>query len=192
MTWTKLSDNWTDRSDLAELSFEDRWHYLAMIQLCSRAGNVTGVLKPVDARRCSDNSDPVRALLQLQKAGLIESSSTAVRILEIDEHIPPPSVRNKAEADKVRKRRSRAHKEGDHSLCLTDHCPLGKITPVTRDIVRDPGTGRDGPGPKQVTFAEETRDDVEDRTDSRTGEIFEEPKTVRREGNRVHLVPRTA
>ena len=47
-SWTRLSDDWTDRAELARLSFEDRWHYLALIQMCSRGGHVTGVLRVVD------------------------------------------------------------------------------------------------------------------------------------------------
>jgi hypothetical protein len=53
--------------------------------------------------------------------------------------VPPPSVRNAAELTRIRMRRSRAHKAGDHSLCLPEHCP------VTADVTRNPGTGRDGP-----------------------------------------------
>ena len=36
MTWTRLDDRWAERAVLAQLSYETRWHYLAMIQFCSR------------------------------------------------------------------------------------------------------------------------------------------------------------
>lgn len=174
MTWTKLSDDWTDRADIAVLSFEDRWHYLSMIQLCSRAGRVDGVLRTVDARRCSDVPDPTGAITRLIAAGLLEVVREGVRIVQIDDYVPPPSVRNKAEADKLRKRRQRAHQAGDHSQCLPDHCAY-----VTGDVTRDSGTGQDGPD----TGSPDTRVTSWDvapipgarstRTDHVTGEIEE-------------------
>lgn len=149
MSWTKLSDDFTDRADLAGLDPADRWHYLAMIQLCSRGEHLTGELRAVDARRASDHEDPAAAVQRIAAAGLLEVTGTTVRVVEIDEHIPPPSVRMKADADKRRKRRERAHKAGDHHLCLSDHCtsaaPLSS-RPEPRDVTRDPGTGRDGTG----------------------------------------------
>lgn len=140
MSWTKLSDDWTDRADLAGLSFEDRWHYLAMIQLCSRSGRVDGLLRVVDARRCSDHPDPAGAITRLAAAGKLEVIKEGVRLVEIEDHVPPPSVRNKAEQDKLRKRRQRAHHAGDHSQCLAANCEH-----VTGHVTRDSGTGQDGP-----------------------------------------------
>lgn len=158
MSWTKLSDDFVDRADLAELDFADRWHYLAMIQLCSRGGHLTGDLRMVDARRASDHPDPTAAIARLVSVGLLETSGASVRVVQIDQHIPPPSVRQKAEADKLRKRRQRAHQAGDHALCIPDHCPSAPVTrdnraSVTRDVTRDPGTGQDGPGRDQRASA---------------------------------------
>ena len=41
VTWTKLDDLWCERRELAAINFADRWHYLAMIQFCSRADPVS-------------------------------------------------------------------------------------------------------------------------------------------------------
>lgn len=150
MTWTKFGDNFTDRSDLAGLSYEDRWHYLSILLLCSRSGRFDGVLRDVDARRCSDHPDPVRAIAQLVEIGLLERTGKDLRVVEIEEHVPPPSVRNKSEQDKIRKRRQRAHAAGDHTMCIAERCPHaagGQLvtSDVARDIGRDSGTGQDGP-----------------------------------------------
>lgn len=94
------------------------------------------------SRRASDHPDPAAALSRLLEVGLLETVREGVRVVEIEAHIPPPSVRNKAEADKLRKRRQRAHGAGDHSMCIVGHCPHGV---VHREVTRDPGTGQDGP-----------------------------------------------
>ena len=142
MTWTRLDDQWTERPDLATLDHATRWHYLSMIVFCSRTGRLDGVLRLADARRCSDVDDPDQAHRYLIAVGLVEQRGGLLAIPAIHEHVPPPSVRNKAEQDKMRKRRQRAHKADDHSLCIPGHCPNAAVTgDVTRDM-RD-GTGQD-------------------------------------------------
>jgi len=150
MTWTRLADTWTETPALEELSFEDRWHYLAMIQRCSRAESYDGVIRAVDARRCSDHPEPSTAIANLVGAGLLViMPGGKYRVVHIDDHVPPPSVRMKTENDRIRQRRKRAHDGGDHALCKEDaDC---RVTPpvtrdVTRDKGRDPRTGQDGTG----------------------------------------------
>jgi len=143
VTWTRLDDGWTDQATLADLSFEDRWHYLALIQHCSRTDKLDGVIRGVDARRCSDHPDPTSALANLNEVGLVEVlEKDRYHVVTIEAHVPPPHVRRKTEDDKNRQRRNRAHKVGDHSLCKSDaDCVTGN---VTRYVGRDVGTGRDG------------------------------------------------
>lgn len=153
MTWTRLDDGWTDKPELEDLDFATRWHYLAMIQFCSRNDRDTGIIRAVDARRCSDVPEPARALAQLEQAGLITIEAKAYRIVNIDEHVPPPYIRNQAEKAKLRKRRERAHKNGDHSLCIFGSCsdaprPAEDVTGI---VTRDIGTGRDGTGRAEDT-----------------------------------------
>jgi len=143
VTWTRLDDGWTERADFADLTFETRWHYLAMIQFCSRTGRLDGVMRRSDARRCSDVDDPDTVIRTLLATPFLEETSDGLRIIEIHDHVPPPSVRMNAENSKVRMRRHRAHKAGDHSLCLADQCGQGVVTPP---VTRNPGTGRDGTG----------------------------------------------
>lgn len=158
MTWTRLDDTWTDLPELADLPHAERWHYLCMIQFCSRTLRYDGVLKVADARRCSDLDDPDIALDHLAAVGLVvRQADGRVKVVRIDEHIPPPSVRENAERSKVRMQRMRAHKNGDHSLCLPDKCEhvavdqtTGEVTttdaPVTAPVTRNTGTGQDGTG----------------------------------------------
>lgn len=144
MTWTKLDDSWVDMPALEQLDFAARWHYLAMIQFCSRNGRYDGVIRNVDARRASDHPDPARALMEIASVpGLIAVEGSAYRLLQITEHVPAPHIIQNAEKSKLRMQRMRAHKSGDHSICLPDHCPHA---PVTGSVTRNTGTGRDGTG----------------------------------------------
>lgn len=153
MTWTRLDDTWTDLPELAELPLEARWHYLCMIQFCSRTKRYDGVLKVADARRCSDVDDPVAAMALLTTAGLLSNGQPGhVKVQRIEDHIPPPSVRDASEKTKVRMARSRRHKNGDHSECLPGNCPHVSINEktgevqVTRDVTRNTRTGQDRTG----------------------------------------------
>ena len=89
MTWTRLDDGWTERADLAELPLATRWHYLALIQFCSRTGRLDGVVRLADARRCSDVDNPDDAHESLITAGLLERRDGGFALLEIYEHVPP-------------------------------------------------------------------------------------------------------
>lgn len=142
MSWTKLGDEWCQMTALEEISHADRWHYLCMIQFCSRTDKRDGVMRGVDARRQSDHPDPATALAHLTEAGLLAiESGDRYRIIRIetDDHLPSDSTRRRTEGNKLRQQRKRAHDKGDHSLCR-EESPCH--APVTRDI----GTGRDGTG----------------------------------------------
>lgn len=162
MTWTRLDDSWTDDPRLAQVSFDVRWHYLAMIQMCSRTKRYDGKLRLVDALRASDVPDPSRAINALVGLGLATRTDPEVALLEIDDHVPSESVRNNSARTRERMRRSRQHQSGDHSECYTDHCKhapeangpapkrgkaaRGDTPSVTAAVTRNPGTGQDGPG----------------------------------------------
>lgn len=139
MTWTRLDDTWSERMSANEdLSHADRWHYLQMIQFCSRSGRRDGIMRGVDARRVSDHPNPPDALARLYIAGLIETMpDDKYRIVEIDSHLPSDAVIARGEAAKQRMRRKRAHDKGDHSMC-DDNC--------SRTVLRTLGTGQDGTG----------------------------------------------
>lgn len=150
MTWTRLDDGWTDRPIFEQLPYDVRWHYLSLVQFCSRTSRYDGEVRAADARRCSDVPDPVAALQALIDVGLVVAAEGCYRLPFIDEHIPPPSVREASEKAKVRMQRMRKHKNGDHSECLPEHCqnaePPEPKPPVTQDVTRNTGTGQDGTG----------------------------------------------
>lgn len=146
MSWTRLDDMWTDSTVLADLDFADRWHYLAMIQFCSRTGKVDGQMRVVDARRCSDHPEPDQAVRNLADVGLVTIGQHRIIVIHIGDHVPPPSVRENAEKSKVRMRRMRMHKAGDHSDCLPDRCDRSPAGNGLNEVTRNPGTGQDGTG----------------------------------------------
>lgn len=168
MSWTRLDDRWTDRKELSAVSYEIRWHYLAMIQFCSRTDRIDGYLRLADARRCSDVEDADGAHTALVALGLVERVDGGLRLIEIGDHVPPPSVRMSAEKTKDRVRRHRAHKAGDHSLCLPDHC---EFSSVTSDVTRYPGTGQDGTGQAPREGVAGSVDVESEVIDEETGEV---------------------
>lgn len=147
MTWTRLDDGFTDRPVLDGLPYDVRWHYLSLIGLCSRTGRFDGYVPASAARRCSDVPDPAAALAALVAVGLLAVESDGYRVPLIDEHVPPPSVRENSVKAKVRMARHRAHKAGDHSGCLPSSCPeASTVDVVTGVVTRNTGTGQDGTG----------------------------------------------
>lgn len=142
MTWTRLDDTWTDQPALADLTFDVRWHYLAMIQFCSRTQRYDGVLKMSDARRCSDVEEPAQAITALVAAELLALLPDGmVKVGRIEEHIPPPSVRESKERTKTRVQRHRLHKNGDHSECLPEHCDQTPKNPSANPSANPSGSG---------------------------------------------------
>jgi hypothetical protein len=158
MSWTRLDDGWTDRPIFEQLPYDVRWHYLALVQFCSRTSRYDGIVRAADARRCSDVPDPAAATTALVNAGLLVAYEDGFRLPLIDEHTPPPHLRDETRkaGQKARKRRERLHKSGNHSDCLAEHCSY-----VTGDVTRDTGTGQDRTGRDRKSSAEEDvlRDD---------------------------------
>lgn len=149
MTWTRLDDGWTDRHDLADLAHETRWHLLALIGFCSRTHRYDGIVRVVDARRVSDVADPDTAAAELVAAGHLEAMPEGrYRLVHIDDHIPPPHLR-----DEHRKASSRARKQRERSR--RTEAPPDPVTPdVDGDVTRDTGTGRDRTGQDHQTHHE--------------------------------------
>lgn len=155
MSWTRLDDGWTDRPVLAGLPYDVRWHYLALVQFCSRTSRYDGLVRGADARRCSDVIDPAGALQTLVDHGLLVLEEDGYRVVQIDEHVLPPHLRDEQRkaSQRERKRRERAHRTGNHAYCQPDRCEE-----VTRDITSDVGTGRDGQGSPPAVTKDVTRD----------------------------------
>src|SRR3954471_18709041 len=94
MTWTRLDDGFTDRPIFEDVSYEARWHYLAMVSFCSRTSRYDGFIRASDARRCSDVPDPAAVLAELYSLGLVAPRDGGYLLPLIDEHVPPPHLRD--------------------------------------------------------------------------------------------------
>ena len=140
MTWSRFDDGWVERPVWESVSFEARWHYKCLIQYCSRTRRYDGRIPLSTALRCSDVPDPGECHGVLEAHSLIECRGDVVVLVEIDEHIPPPSVRENAEQSKIRMARMRKHRNGDHSDCLPEHCESPTVTGV---VTRNTRTGQD-------------------------------------------------
>lgn len=138
VTWTRLSDNFVEDRAFDGLSAEVRWHYLCLVQYCSRTGRYDGCVTRYNARYVS-GSEPAMPPDQIVSAlidrGLLVESPDdgTVVVVRIDEHVPPPHMRDEQRKPAVRARVQR-HRERKRSIS------------ETRDVTRYPGTGRAGTG----------------------------------------------
>jgi hypothetical protein len=153
----RYSDDFTTDHAWDGVSYEARWHYHAMVEECSQARRWDGRLPLVRARRCSDVPDPDKCVGELTANGWVRMELESVVVLNVDDHLPPPHVRNNAELSKLRMRRMRAHRAGDHRLC-----DAGKCEHVTQDVTRNTGTGRDGTGSVPLTDLKDLNEEQEE------------------------------
>ncbi|MBO2461138.1 hypothetical protein [Actinomadura violacea] len=89
----------------------------------------------------------------------VTCDAVTVTVTMIDDHIPPPSIRDNAPNSKLRMQRKRAHDKGEHHLCLPKRCPDAPPEngpPVTRGVTRNPGTGLDRSSSSRVESNEDT------------------------------------
>lgn len=150
MSWTRLDDLMVEWPAWDGVSHAARWHYLCLVQACSRAQRWDGRLSTTRAGRVSDVDDPSACVAELEKAGLVYLDEGHVVIVRIEEHIPPKSIRDNAKDSKIRMRRKRAHDRSDHSLCLPEKCDQAPVTPsVTPPVTRNARTGQDRQSPTE-------------------------------------------
>lgn len=120
MTWTRLDDNWQADPAFDRLDIHARWHYLMMIQFCSRGKRYDGVMPLAEAETCSTAPDRTSIIGKLILAGLVVNiDGEMLRMVRIADHIPPKSIR---ESSQKRVSRHRRHRDGDHSECLPKSC----------------------------------------------------------------------
>ena len=140
-------------------------YLFGLIQHCSRSNTYDGRLKPFAARTIAEVDDPDAVLAHLNDAGQIQWDGKLCVVLHLDDHLPPPHMREEARkpAERNKKRRQRAHAKGNHSLCSFPACPAAVVpgtVPGTDEGQSSPeqpcppdvpgtvgyGTGQDGPG----------------------------------------------
>lgn len=153
MTWTKLGDEFPAAArDLT--SDEFRTHIEA---LCWSSLRLLDLRIPKrDVRRFAESDDPDQAVKGLADKGWWEDCDDhwhiGVRFPEWQQD--RAQVEHRREYVAEAQRRGRAHKRGDHSLCVPGKCPHAVSTvdttvDSTRDSTRDStcDPGRDGSGP---------------------------------------------
>jgi len=195
MTWTKLSDDFTDECwDLSDAAFR----LLVEMLTFSNRKLLDCTIPKEELRRFAKRPEAVDELTQ---GKWIIDEGRAYRVVF---HSAFQPTREKVIATQERSRENgakggRPAKPGRERKPVTqpgtrvgfDEGP--ETQQLTQAETQRVGTGRAIYGEVvSETKATETQADVEDRTDSRTGEVFDEPRTVHREGNRVRLMPRSA
>ncbi|RNL79170.1 hypothetical protein EFL95_09070 [Nocardioides marmorisolisilvae] len=146
MTWTKLSDDFTDRPELLEISRSARMLLIELIVYSNRM-LTDGRIAAGAVRRLTDSTDPETELLELESAGWVTLVENG-RAYQVDwsDQESASDVRDRQDATKERKRRSRKHLAGDHSLCLPGaRCRALVTHPVTRDKTRGSQSGSHSP-----------------------------------------------
>jgi len=174
--WTRYDDRFTSARLWDPVSFEARWHYLALVEVCGSTGRYDGVLPVNLAARASDVPDPGRCHDELAAAGVLKVDTDTVTVVTIDEHIPPPGEREENLLPRKRRNtaayRKRRCEAGEHSRhCPADTCPV-KLSrrDMQRDVTPDdaglprglPATpGRDGTGRAVTQDQEQVRSEEE-------------------------------
>lgn len=107
MTWTRLSDDWCENQVFEDLSYAARWHYVCLLQFCSRSHRYDGVIKRRFAIGQSDVDAPEAALKELVAAGLLTIEEGSYRVVNIDQHVLPPSMRDENRKASQNKRQAK-------------------------------------------------------------------------------------
>lgn len=124
-TWVSFDGGYTREKVWDEVPYSARWHYHAMVEECVNGRRWDGVLPRAKALRCSDVPEPDADLAALVTAVLVTDDGPTVRIIYIDQHIPPEGQRaenllprKKANQQEYRRRKC---ERGEHDR----HCPKG-------------------------------------------------------------------
>jgi hypothetical protein len=138
MTWTKLSDDFTDRPAMLRVSRDARLLHIEAMVWCNRM-LTDGMLPAAAVRRLTDSPDPDAAVVELVDAELWDPVDDPVGWqLDWSDQEDGSDVRKRREATAERQRRFRRRKElhdrGDHTECDPTRCPA--LRRVTRDVTR--------------------------------------------------------
>jgi hypothetical protein len=129
VSWASYGDQFTRQGLWDEISYEARWHYLALVEECVRGHRWDGRLPLSVARRASDVPDPEKCETELERAGLLTMSAAITELPYIGHHIPPPGARPdrllpRKRANQAEYRRRNCER-GDHDRhCPSDTCPV--------------------------------------------------------------------
>lgn len=143
--WTKFGDEFSDEArDMSDAAF--RTHAEAL--MWSNRRGLDLLIPKRDIKRFAETADPDLAAKELVHASWWEDRGDAwwIGVRFADWQIESSVVARKREQSVLTTRRNRMHKAGDHSLCLSKHCPVIGGGDTSQGMSRDlsPGTGRDG------------------------------------------------
>ncbi|WP_405071569.1 hypothetical protein OG558_19725 [Kribbella sp. NBC_01510] len=154
MTDARYPERWLNDRRINRLS--DSAHRAFVRSLAWSVSNRT------DGRLYADDLDDLRVdpgvVVEFTKAGLWETWDEGWLIVDFDTTQTTKAqlegLDHKRVLDRARKQRERAHKAGDHSLCLPDHCSLAGVSRVT-STVAERVTHRTGQDRTGQAFKEE-------------------------------------
>lgn len=138
MTWTRLSDDFTDRPAMLQVSRDARLLQIEAMIWCNRM-LTDGTLPAAAVRRLTDSPDPDAAIDELVGVGLWKPvDAGGAWSLDWAEQEAGDEVRKRREANAERqrtyRRRRELHNAGDHTMCDPRHCR--NASKVTRDVTR--------------------------------------------------------
>jgi hypothetical protein len=147
MTWAKLSDDFTDRTEyLSDRAF--RLHVEGLVTVMKREQGP--VLPLAKVRRSTNVEDLDEALAELLACGFWREVDGGVEVAEHMEHQPETDViARRREMAAARQRKIRRNKAGLKSEAEPETAGMSRRDQTrdqTRDEVRDFGTGRSGTG----------------------------------------------
>jgi hypothetical protein len=150
VSWLRYSDDWTRDRAWDGVSYEARWHFMALMEMCSQSRRWDGCIPLTHARRASDVPDPDQCLVELQAGGFIcvtesvtgnadatlghapdcvTDHAPGVAVPTVEDHIPTEANRDENRLPRKRANtaawRTRKCAGGDHSKdCPPDTCEL--------------------------------------------------------------------
>lgn len=130
MTWTRISDNFTDSPAMLTVSRSAR--FLAVEALCWANKHLTdGAIPRAALTRFSDSPDPLAEADELMAAGVWIATDTGWQI-DWSDQLPADEVRARQDRIATKQRRYRErlsrHNADDHSQCDPRHCTKRGVT----------------------------------------------------------------
>lgn len=130
MTWTRLSDDFTDKLDLLGLSRSARLLEVEALVWCNR-NTTDGYLPRAALRKVTDSPDPEGDIAELVAAGRWDDVDTGWQ-LDWSDQESAQAVNDRRDEWRRRDERRRKHNKGDHSLCDPKRCWA-----LTRETTRE-------------------------------------------------------
>lgn len=140
MTWLRFTDTVAERPVWEQLGTDAFMLHVAALGYSNRH-SADGRLTRSQVRRLLWLDDPLEVAARLVAAGVWETDDDAfVMVDDLADQLDSDEVARMRENNRIRTKRSRLHRQGDHSICDPRYCQHYKAAGQTQ--VRD--TSRDG------------------------------------------------